>query len=1023
MLKDMPLDKRDCFTQEFNAISVGVMVLDESETIIKVNNPILDYFNNKREKFIGKRFGDAVCCKNSIINEKGCGFDPACAFCEFKNAVAEVLETESEPIKIEFQKSIFVDQIENDYWFKVSISSLIQENSKNAVITFVDITERKNREISLEQSRDYYYRMFENFPSLIWKTDLEGNVVFFNRSWSLFTGRINEDCLGTKWLDQVHPEDKEFYLKIRENAFKSKKSFSIEYRIRHFSGEYRWIQGIYSPSYEVDGCYGGYVGLGIDITDRKNLEESLIRYKMLSEKVRDTILFIDINGKIMDANNAAVKLYGHSKGELIDLTIFDLIEGGKSLAIEQMESGDKEGVFFETVHKRKDGSLVPVEVSAKTTTIKEKRVILCIIRDISERKASQNAIIDSEEKFRQVFHNSADAIFVQETNSDGTHSRLIEVNQTAGDMFHYTYEEFFQKERPIIELVDSENTLEDYQRELIDREQIAFQTQAKLKDGSTLPIEVISSHCFLNERKITITIVRDITERLAVEKALNQAKEEAESANRAKSEFLANMSHEIRTPLNGIVGMVNLMRLSNLNQEQQENISIVKTCVNALLNVINDILDFSKMEAGKLEIQKKNCDIKSLIEHTIKAQSSIAANKGIELNYAFSATTPQYVMGDFHRIQQILNNLISNAIKFTETGEIWVKVKKLSSEKGQVTVLFAVEDSGIGIPEENREQIFESFSQVDGSFTRRFGGTGLGLAITKQLVELMGGKIWVESVEGMGSKFFFKLTFDLGAPEQETPEINPSYFKINKEYKILLTEDDKVNQIVISRMLNECGYVVDIANNGFEAVEMVKKNPYDIILMDIQMPEMDGIEATKRIRETNQQTPVLAITAYALHGDREKFLSLGMDGYISKPIKVEKLVEEIEKSIVNKEHDIKETIIKQNDFEMSINENGEIIIKEKAINESSVGKVYDASKQKELSEVIDLLNQKVEEVEWSSFEKLANRIKKLAIALDIEDMKNLAFKIELDTRRGNFEAAAKKVNHINHIYDVYKKTV
>nr|WP_320025374.1 PAS domain S-box protein [uncultured Acetobacterium sp.] len=1018
MLEDTTLGSEENFTQEFDAISVGVIVLDENGKVTKVNNPLLNYFNSKREQFIGKKFGDAVQCISSRLNKMGCGYDPSCEFCELRNAYTKVLEFENEPIKIEFRKSIFVDHEENDYWFKVSIAPMINEKKRNAVVTFVDITERKNKELSLEQSRDYYYRMFENFPTLIWKTDLEGNVVYFNRSWSLFTGKQNEDYLGIKWLDLIHPEDRKFYLKMKNQAFQSKKSFSVEYRIRHDSGNYRWIEGIYSPSHEVDGSYDGYIGIGTDITERKNLEEGLIRYKMLAEKVRDTILFVEMNGKIIDANNAAVKLYGHNRGELLKLSVFDLIEGGKSVAIEEMKNGDKDGVFFETTHKKKDGTLIPVEVSAKTTHIKEKRVIICIVRDISERKNSENALIDSEEKFRQVFHNSTDAIFVQETRENGTHGKLLEVNQTAGDMFHYSYEEFFEFDDPIFELIDSPDEVERYCNELAEKIQISFLANAKRKDGSIMPIEVLCNHCYLNEKKVAITVVRDISERLAVEQALNRAKEEAESANQAKSEFLANMSHEIRTPLNGIVGMVNLMRLSNLNQEQQENIKIIKTCVNALLNVINDILDFSKMEAGKLEIKKKNCDIKALVEHTIKAQVPIAENKGIELNYAFSATIPQFVMGDFHRIQQILNNLISNAIKFTDAGEVWVKVKNQALHGNQIDILFTVEDTGIGIAKENRQQIFESFSQVDGSFTRRFGGTGLGLAITRQLVELMGGKIWVESTEGVGSRFFFQLSFDLAESEDKPIEGRPNYFKINQEYKILLTEDDKVNQLVISRMLNECGYGVDVANNGYEAVEMIKKNTYDIILMDIQMPEMDGIEATKRIRKLNIDTPVLAITAYALHGDREKFLAQGMDGYISKPIKVEKLVEEIEKCINNKEK-----VTHSGDFEMRIDKNGEIVIKERNTTDSLIGRIYDEEKEKELSEVIQELNYKVAEGEFTTFEKLANRIKKLSIVLDIEDMKVIAFKIELDIRRGNFEAAAKKVSQINHIYAVYKKTV
>jgi PAS domain S-box-containing protein len=1017
MVQMRPFNKKFNSAQIFDALSVGVIVADANGIVREVNDPLLDYFNSSREKFLGKRFGDAVQCKSSLSNNMGCGFDPECEFCELRVATSKIISGHSIPIKIEFQKSLFLGEVINDFYFKVNVAPLKTDHEQYAVITFEDITERKIRELALEQSRDYYLQMFENFPSLIWKTDLEGNVVYFNRSWSIFTGKNQEEYLGIKWLDLIHPEDRDFYLKLKKRAFFKKKPFRIEYRIQHFSGEYRWIEGIFSPSYEADESCGGYIGLGIDITDRKNLEAGMIRYKMLAEKVRDTILFMEINGSIFDVNKAAEKLYGYNRDELLQLNAFDVIEGGKSIAVEQMEHGDKDGIFFEAVHKRKDGTFFPVEVSAKTAVLDNKRIIICIIRDISERKAQENALIDSEEKFRQVFHSSADAIFVHEANEDGTLGKLIEVNQTAGDIFQYSYEEFFALKEVIPLFEETNEDFGNFGQRLLDLKQISFQGKAMLRDGSALPVEVVCSYCFLNNKKVIVTIMRDITERIAVENALQQAKEAAESANRAKSEFLANMSHEIRTPLNGIVGMVNLMRLSNLNEEQQENIKIVKTCVNALLNVINDILDFSKMEAGKLEIQKKNCNLKSLVEHTVKAQLPVAANKGIELNYSFSANMPQFVMGDFHRIQQILNNLISNAIKFTDQGEIWVKVKKISGSEDQVVLQFSVEDTGIGIAEKHVHSIFDSFSQVDGSFTRRFGGTGLGLAITRQLVELMGGTIWVESHKGLGSKFFFQLPFEPGKKELEKNEIKSASLKADKQVKILVTEDDRVNQIVISRMLTECGYSVDIAENGFEALEKVKRNAYDIILMDIQMPGMDGIEATKRIRETNKVIPILAITAYALHGDREKFLSQGMDGYISKPIKLEKLIEEIEKSIFRKEPNGL-----QNDYEMSIGEDGEIVIREKTVREKPKRKIIDEVKEKELKDTIELLNRKVNEGNLEAFERLANRIKKLSIALDIEDLKTAAFKIELDTRRGNFEAAAQKIGNINHIYELYRKT-
>ncbi|MBC3889787.1 PAS domain S-box protein [Acetobacterium paludosum] len=1013
MLKKMPVDNEECFTQEFNAISVGVLVLDENQMITKVNNALLDFLKASRIDILGKRFGDAFQCKICVLNKKKCGFSAECDQCKLISEIKKVFDLEEKSVKLEFNKSLLSGYIQNDYWFKINISLMAQDNSKNVVITFEDITDQKNKEISIEESRDYYFQMFEDFPSMIWKMDIKGNIIYSNRSWFLFTGKDVQECNSNQWLDLIHPEDRNHYLRLLDVALVNRSAFEIEYRILHKSGQYRWIHAIYSPKYEIDGINVCYTGLGIDITDRKITEENLTRYKMLSEKVDEVILFIEkSSGKIIGANKSATRLYGYSKKELEKLTVFDLRAGEKELVIEQMENSNHKAIIFEALNKKKDGTLIPVEVTFTGTLINGKRVVLSIVRDMSERKNSEKALQDNEEKFRKIFNNSVDAKFVQKFTDQGINSKIIEANETATEMFGYHYDEYLSSEKSIINYVDLELSMESYFHKLNEEGHVSFRASASTKVGILLPVEVFCTLCDINGKKTIITIVRDISDNVKFEKDLKQAKVDAEIANKSKSEFLANMSHEIRTPLNGIVGMVDLMRLSNLTPDHQENIIIVKTCVNALLNVINDILDFSKMEAGKMVIQKTDFDIKALIEHTIKAQLPHAFGKGIELNYAFSATVPQYLIGDSHRIQQILNNLISNAIKFTEHGEIWIKTKKISTEGNHVKVLFEVEDTGIGISDCDLKKIFESFKQVDGSFTRKFGGTGLGLAITKQLVEIMNGEIWVDSKEGVGSKFSIALSFDVGKPPQEESEKNREVYQIDKDYRILLTEDDKVNQIVTARMLKECGYSVDIANNGFEAVEMAGKNAYDVILMDIQMPEMDGIEATKRIRETDQKTPILAVTAYALHGDRERFIKQGMDEYIAKPIKIEELVCAIEKALKKKENNI-------NNIGVSINANGEIVFSEKEIKQEVT---YESVKIMALSDAIDMLNVNVANGEFAFFEKQANKIKCLANELDVEDLKTIAFKIELDARRGDFEEAVKKASKIWPIFEVFKKT-
>ncbi|MCL4204021.1 MAG: PAS domain S-box protein [Pirellulaceae bacterium] len=654
--------------------------------------------------------------------------------------------------------------------------------------------------------------------------------------------------------------------------------------------------------------------LQTEIAQRERTEQALqdarAQYVSLIESLSLHVIRKDIKGRFVYASPSFCQLVGKPLDQIRGRTDRELFPSELAEKYIQDDRSVMESkTSFEDVesHPGPAGNKMYVQVM-KTPIFDSQGEVIGVqglFWDVTARKSAEIAMRESEARKRAIFEAAMDCIIF--IDQDG---RIVECNPSSERTFGYDRTEVIGREMTEVFVpAGSRKRLRDnllgYAGEgkmgsMLGRR---LETPMTRKNGDEFAAEMFTQPIPLDNGGTGFAVfIRDITQRKMQEEALRKAAEAAELANKSKGLFLANMSHEIRTPMNAIIGMTELVLDSQLTAEQREYLMMVLESSNSLLALLNDILDFSKIEAGKMDLEELPFDLRQWLAESTKSMAFRAKQKDLSFRCVVDPTTPDHLIGDPHRLRQVLLNLLSNAIKFTEHGAVAVKVSPSRKDEHSVLLLFQIRDTGIGIPPEKCKTIFQEFEQADNSTKRRFGGTGLGLSICRRLVDLMQGRIDVKSVANEGSLFFFTARFGLrdhviDPPRETSPEAAATDAAGSvASLKILLAEDSPINQRLAIGLLERKGHRVVVAADGKEAVEKFKGDSFDLVLMDVQMPEMDGFEATQAIRAVEgheRRVPIIAMTAHAMKGDRDRCLEAGMDAYLAKPIRASELYETI----------------------------------------------------------------------------------------------------------------------------------
>ncbi|WP_413406179.1 PAS domain S-box protein [Paenibacillus amylolyticus] len=822
---------------------------------------------------------------------------------------SEICPPDSENSRKQYIKEVLAGRsVSNPITFYHKDGSL-----KQAEITYVPITEGKEvvgiygiaKDVTdilevqreLKEAQEKYQVLADHAQDLITTCATDGELLYVSPSVYTLLGYKPEEVIGKSFKDYCYSGDYPDPIDL------SKIGNGCKMRVLHKKGHYIWMETLAKPVAGEPGKSVQIVSISRDITQHKDadrrLRESRQRYRSLFEHNPAAVYSLNLEGKYSAVNSKLVQMLDIPRNKLIGQSFLSNLDKcevqyGKHY-FDMVKQGEPQ--YYETRIVNSSGRKIEVSVTNVPIIVDKEMVgVYGIVSDITERKEYTERIQELSKQHELILNTVTEGIYG--LDADGI---TMFMNPAAASMFGYEAKEFIGKNsHPIIHHTRADGshlpqeecpihmTVLDGQRRSI-KEDVFWR-----KDGSSFLVQYqVTPIIEQGQIQGAVVVFNDVTG----EREIVRAKETAELAAQAKSEFLSMVSHEIRTPMNGIVGMTELLIGTDLSEEQREYAEIIRDSGDALLNILNDILDFSKLESGKMALAYEPFALRKMLEQVAELFKPRADEKHLEIRYRLNPSIPEFMVGDAIRIRQILVNLVGNALKFTDQGSIEVAVDIIKGRKPEDSVLdFAVQDTGIGIPADKLDQLFQSFSQLHPVINRKYGGTGLGLVISKRLVEIMGGSISVESIEGEGSTFRFAVpaaSVDASA-EQTASQFHHDRTRQSDKVamRILVAEDHPVNRKILREYLEKLGYHADVCTNGVEAIDAISQNAYDIVLMDIHMPVMDGLKATDLLRRLIPQDripPIIAVTGNAKREDKEACLEMGMRDFISKPVMLSEL--------------------------------------------------------------------------------------------------------------------------------------